>query len=93
VPAAGAPGQRELRITAAEETWLAIGVDDQPVRSTLLKPGDSRTWTAQAAFTLTVGNAGGITVALDGQELPRLGGSGQVVRNLRLPRTDAPPSG
>jgi hypothetical protein len=36
---------------------------------------------------LTVGNAGGITLAVDGQELPPVGRPGQVVRKLRLPGT------
>jgi cytoskeletal protein RodZ len=90
------PGQggsaRELRIVATEETWLALAVDDEPVKSVLLQPGESRTWTARAMFTLTLGNAGGVTVVLDGRTLPSLGKSGQVVRNLRLPQgTPSPP--
>jgi cytoskeletal protein RodZ len=90
VAAAGAIGGRELRIVAAEETWLSLGIDDEPKRNILLQPGETRSWTAARGFTLTVGNAGGITVSLDGHELPPLGRSGQVVRNLRLPPGDAP---
>ncbi|MBI3768001.1 MAG: DUF4115 domain-containing protein [Deltaproteobacteria bacterium] len=84
-PPAPAVGARELRIVAAEETWLSLGVDDQPKRDIILQPGETRSWSAARAFTLTVGNAGGITLSLDGRELPPLGRSGQVVRNLRLP--------
>ncbi len=91
-PASGAAAGRELRITADEETWLAIGTDDNASKSLLLEPGETRTWTARDGFTLTVGNAGGITLTLDGRELPKLGASGQVVRNLRIPR-EPPPSG
>lgn len=93
VAVAASGSARELRITAAEETWLAIGVDDESEKSLILKPGDSRTWTARDGFTLTIGNAGGITVSLDGRELPKLGNSGQVRRNLRLPSDAPPPSG
>ncbi len=91
--AASAPGlgARELRIVAAEQTWLSLGVDDEPKHSILLQPGETRSWTATRAFTLTIGNAGGITVSLDGRELPPLGRSGQVVRNLRLPQGETTP--
>jgi cytoskeleton protein RodZ len=88
--AAGAAAGRELRIVATEATWLSVAVDDQPKREFLLQPGEIRIWTAATGFTLTVGNAGGITVSLDGHELPPLGRSGQVVRNLRLPPGDVP---
>jgi cytoskeleton protein RodZ len=82
---------RELKIVAAEETWLSLAIDDEPKHEVLLQPGEARTWNAARSFTLTVGNAGGITVALDGRELPPLGRSGQVLRNLRLPDGDTSP--
>jgi cytoskeletal protein RodZ len=96
-PAPAAPpvdggAARELRIVAAQETWLSLGIDDEPKRNILLQPGEARSWTATRAFTLTVGNAGGITVSLDGRELPPLGRPGQVVRNLRLPQGESPPA-
>lgn len=94
-PAAGTSpeaGARELRIVAAQETWLSLGIDDEPKRNILLQPGETRRWTATRAFTLTVGNAGGITVSFDGRELPPLGRPGQVVRNLRLPQGESPPT-
>jgi cytoskeleton protein RodZ len=84
---------RELRIEADEETWLSIGIDEQPKKSLLLRPGDAQTWTANSTFTLTLGNAGGVRVSVDGTELPRLGRSGEVVRNLRLPKYSASPAG
>ena len=77
-------GAHELKITAKEEAWLALALNDQPAKQYLLKPDESRTWQA-ATFSLTVGNAGGITIAVDGRDLPPVGRPGQVVRNLRLP--------
>ena len=79
-----------MNITAIEESWLSLALDDQPVKQYLLRAGDSRSWNALERFTLTVGNAGGITLSLDGRALPAIGRPGQVVRNLRLP--DASPS-
>ncbi len=85
----GAAGGRELRVVAVEETWFSLAIDGGPPKEFLMRPGEGRTWNAHESFTLTVGNAGGITLTLDGRELPRLGGSGQVVRNLRLPEGGA----
>jgi cytoskeleton protein RodZ len=92
-PAPRPASARELRITAAQETWLSLGIDGEPKKNILLQPGETRTWMANGTFVLTLGNAGGVTVVLDGRELPPLGKSGQVVRNLRLPEgAPHPPS-
>ncbi len=85
VPGDRPTGTRQLRISATEEAWLSLGIDDQPGKQYLLKAGEARTWTAERTFSLTVGNAGGIAVALDGRDLPPLGPTGKVIRNLRLP--------
>ena len=82
---APAAGTHQLRILAAEETWLSLGIDDEPKHNILLQPGETRSWTAARTFTLTIGNAGGITVTIDGRELASLGRPGWVVRELQLP--------
>jgi len=64
---------------------MRIIVDSQPGKELILKPGEMREWTAQNGFTLSLGNAGGVTLNLNGQELPPVGKSGQVVRNMRIP--------
>lgn len=84
-------GTHEFMITANEDAWLALGTDDQPVKQYLLRAGESRTWTG-ARFSLTVGNAGGVSLSLDGRELPPIGKRGQVVRNLRFPDVVPSPS-
>ena len=40
---------------------------------------------AREGFRLTLGNAGGVRVTVDGRALEPLGSSGQVVRDLRVP--------
>jgi len=77
-------GEHELEIAALEEAWLSVALDDQPAKQYLLRAGETRAWSAER-FSLTVGNAGGITLAIDGRDLPAIGRPGQVVRNLRLP--------
>lgn len=88
-PQGGVAGGRELEIVAKEETWFSMALDDQPTKQYLLRAGESRKWSA-GYFTITVGNAGGITLSLDGKELPALGPTGKVVRNIRLPAEPVP---
>jgi cytoskeleton protein RodZ len=78
-------GAHRLRIQAHAPTWMRVIVDSQPGKEMLLKAGESREWIAESGFTLSLGNAGGVILNLDGQDLPPAGKSGQVVKNLRLP--------
>ena len=73
-----------LAISAHEETWMKVNIDNQPPREYHLKPGTDLELEAVTNFTLLVGNAGGVTLVLDDLQLPPLGRSGQVV-TVRLP--------
>ena len=73
-----------LEIACDEDTWLKIIVDDAPAEEYTLKPGDTLRLTANHTYNLLIGNAGGVSVQLDGQPVPVSGESGQVV-NLQLP--------
>lgn len=90
-PLVNSTGHR-LNIQASSPTWVRIVVDDQPPKEMILKTGEAREWSAQSGFTLSFGNAGGVTLNLDGQTLPPVGKSGQVVRNIRLPADTSTPS-
>jgi len=76
-----------LTANVKSRTWIAIFVDDQPVKEYLFQPGDNITWTAQKGFDILVGNAGGIGFSLNGEEIGTLGVEGKVVR-LKLPRDE-----
>ena len=80
---------------AEESTWLSVRADQKDPREVLLQPGQTARFEAQTSFHLVVGNAGGVTLSLDGAPLPPLGRSGEVVRDLVLPspRRDSPASG
>jgi cytoskeleton protein RodZ len=76
-----------LTANVRKETWIAIYVDDQPVREYLFQPGETFTWKAHQGFDILVGNAGGIDFALNGKEIGTLGAEGKVVR-VKLPKTE-----
>ena len=65
-------------------TWIAMYIDDEPVKEYLLQPGDKMRWEADRGFDILVGNAGGIEFFLNGREVGPLGPEGKVVR-LKLP--------
>lgn len=85
------PGQH-LLVRAVELTWVRLQLDDGPAVEELLQAGAVREWTASRRFVLTVGNAGGIELELNGQRLAPLGNRGAVVRELMLPAEAAPRS-
>ncbi len=84
-----------LIVRAQEPTWLSVRVDQKDPREVLLQPEQAVRFEAETSFHVIVGNAGGVTLSLDGTPLPPLGRSGEVVRNLVLPpaRRDSPAPG
>ena len=74
-----------LRVQAKAKTWLHVTIDDQPLKRLFLHSGQSLEWSAERGFTLSLGNAGGVKLIMDGQELPPVGKAGQMVLNVRLP--------
>jgi cytoskeleton protein RodZ len=79
------PGSHHLVVRTVEPTWLRVQVDDGRVAEELLPTGAVREWNATKRFTLTVGNAGGVEIDLNGKRLPSLGASGAVIQRLVLP--------
>src|SRR3989344_4011959 len=76
---------RELSIAASEPSWLQVTIDGGQPKEAILQPGERITWAAEREFRLTVGNAGGVSVSLNGEPVGPLGPSGRV-RTLVLPR-------
>lgn len=86
------PGGQRLVIRAVEPTWIRVQVDEGQVTEELLQAGAVREWTAAHRFVLTVGNAGGLEVDLNGRKIPPLGAKGAVIQRLVLPQ-EAPGAG
>jgi cytoskeleton protein RodZ len=88
-PAAPAPaparGPQRLVVKAIEPTWVRVQMDGDRSVEELMPAGATREWSAEKRFTLTVGNAAGVTLELNGRALPPLGAPGAVIRELALP--------
>ena len=79
-------GQRHvLLVRARKVTWVAVRVDGGDVREVFLREGEMVRWEAGQGFLITVGNAGGVELTLDGQPVPLATRQGQVIRDLVLP--------
>jgi cytoskeleton protein RodZ len=92
-PAGVAPVARSPHVLVArahEPTWVSVRAGDEAASQEMLEAGSVREWQSANRFTVTVGNAGGLTLELDGVALPPLGAQGQVVRDVRLPRDPTP---
>ena len=77
--------EHTLEILAKDTTWLSVAIDNANPKEVLMQPGDSMKWHAQKSFILKIGNAGGIRLVFDGNEISELGSRGEVV-SLKLPR-------
>ncbi len=84
IPAA-VPNGVALVLQFDEPSWIEISADGEKVFGGTISAGVSRTFEARKTFSITLGNAGGVRVSIDGRPLAPLGRSGQVVRNIVLP--------
>ena len=74
-----------------ESSWIEISADGEKIFGGLVTAGESRRFEARKGFRVTLGNAGGVRVSIDGRPGERLGRPGEVVRNVVLP--DSPSRG
>lgn len=89
-PAVGGPPAGDaplvLDLEALELTWVLVRVDGGGVREALLRPGDRIRLKGTEQFALTLGNAGGVRVELNGKEQGPFGPKGKVARDVVLRR-------
>ena len=82
--AARPPGYRLVARTV-EPTWIRVRTEDGKTTEETIPAGQVREWSSTGPFTLTIGNAGGIALELNGRAIPPLGPSGAVIPRLVLP--------
>ncbi|MEW6542309.1 MAG: RodZ domain-containing protein [Nitrospirota bacterium] len=75
-----------LDIEALELSWVVVQVDGASPHEALLRPGERARWKAADRFTLTLGNAGGVRVELNGKPVGPFGPSGKVARDIVIKR-------
>lgn len=78
------PEKLLLNVTAVEETWLKVIMDEKAPAEYNLKPGDKIELEATTMFNLLIGNAGGLILRLNDKPVSIPGKSGEVV-TIELP--------
>ena len=92
-------GRLQVDVQIISRTWLEVTVDGEPAFRGLIEAGTNWSWFAENSIAMHVGNAGGVLVTLNGQDLGPLGGADQVVdiewtwENLNATPEHVPPSG
>lgn len=81
----GETNAARIELYAAQDSWMQIrDAQSAIVFSQVLHAGDTYRVPMQKGLTLTVGNAAGLQVKIDGNALPPLGNNGQIIKNILL---------
>jgi cytoskeleton protein RodZ len=89
-PSPPGPSERVLVMRAVEATWVRVTPDGGETTEETLAPGSVREWHSAGRFQVTLGNAGGVELELDGQPVPALGERGRVVHDVMVPAEGQP---
>lgn len=85
------PGSgRTLTLRFSDDCWTEVSVDGRVVAAELFRKGTTRRFEGGRTFVLTLGNAGGVEVVVDGAALGAVGQPGQVVRNYVIGDASSP---
>jgi cytoskeletal protein RodZ len=72
------PAPLVLDIDVTDLSWVKISTDGNVVLSDNLTPGSTRRFTAISSIDVSIGNAGGTSLKINGREIAGLGGAGRV---------------
>jgi len=67
-----------LVITSTHDTWMQVTVDGRTMFIDVLKPGESRAFSATGLIRVRLGNAGGVGMVYNGKQQPSAGPIGQI---------------
>lgn len=71
-----------LEIVGKEKCWISINSDGSSVFSRTIQPGEVQSFNAEQKLLVIVGNAGGISLKINGKMAKPLGKSGEVIKVL-----------
>lgn len=78
------PERLVLQLTAVEDTWIKVIIDNKDPKEYNLSAGEHMEMEASAGYNLLIGNAGGLVLKLNEKPIPISGKIGEVV-SIQLP--------
>jgi cytoskeletal protein RodZ len=75
-----------------DRVWLQVSVDGQDAPGEMYEAGEEQEWTAQNTIYVICGNAGGMEVTVNGEDLGLLGERAEVVEKTWGPQGEIAPS-
>ena len=73
-----------LQANVSDSVWINITIDSAKRISTILLPNKEYEWRASKNFVITHGNAGKISFALNGKDLPPFARPGYIAKNISI---------
>jgi cytoskeleton protein RodZ len=83
VPITSSDAPVQVSLTAREAAWIQVSADGKPTFTGTLMPNQTKAVSAAGQVRVLTGNAGALTISLNGRTLESLGPTGQV-REVRL---------
>lgn len=74
----------KLAIRAKENCWIQLKADGKVVFQSILRKGRMENWQAKDKIELSLGNAGGVDLEVNGKLISNLGRKGQVLKNILI---------
>lgn len=81
-----------LLLKFVDRVWLQISVDGQDLPGEMFETGEEKEWQAEDTIYLICGNAGGVEVTVNGEELGVLGERAEVVEKMWGPEGEVTPT-
>jgi len=78
------PKEVTLAIRAQDDSFITLKVDGKIVYQRMMYKGKAETWSAKNKIELSVGNAGGLSLEVNGKPLLPLGKKGQQIKNILI---------
>jgi cytoskeleton protein RodZ len=78
-----APSVLVLDVDIKDVTWIRITADGAVVLAESLQAGATRRFSAERSFDITIGNAAGVSLKINGRDMGQLGTNGRV-REFRI---------
>ncbi len=73
-----------LGIRTREDCWVQLKVDGKITFQNILKKGRSESWQAKEKIELSLGNAAGVDLEVNGKVISNLGKKGQALKNILI---------